>query len=157
MAGRKPHEIYVYDINGKYLFMFESMAKFREVYYPDDVSPRPLFVHTEIGYKYHYMKDLDLIAFEDRSVGRDNIKYIIAIHNSEYCKKEDVDNIIQVYNLKNELIAEFKNLRLLSKLMPHLHISSVSRQLSVKNRIYKKQKHTSLGIYFKYKENESAV
>jgi hypothetical protein len=151
MAGRQPHKVYVYDDQGIYICMFENMVDFRKVYYPKDTNKRPLFVHEELGFKYHYMKDLELIAVTDRSIGRDRLKNIIIIHESEYCKKEDNNphsKAVQVFNLKNEVIAEFKTARLLTKLMPHINQSTLSRQLNnqpVRN-------HNELGLYFKYKE-----
>lgn len=150
MSGRNPNKVYVYDEEGKYICMFESMVEFRKVYYPEDVGKRPLFTHEELGVKYHYMEDIQLIAVTDRSVGRDNLKKIMAIHNSEYCKKQDhVDTkTVQVFNIKNELIAEFKNQRLLTKMMPHINESTVSRQLNNKNV----KSYNKLGLLFKYKE-----
>ena len=149
MAGRNPNHVFVYDNQGIYICMFESMVKFREVYYPNDIGKRPLFNHEELGIKYHYMEDLKLIAVTDRTAGRDLLKRIIVIHNSEYCKKDDLYNnkAIQVFNLKNELIAEFKNQRLLHKLMPHINQATVSRHL--KNKSVKT--YNRLGLFFKYK------
>lgn len=150
MSGRNPNKVYVYDEEGKYICMFESMVEFRKVYYPEDVGKRPLFTHEELGVKYHYMEDIQLIAVTDRSVGRDNLKKIMAIHNSEYCKKQDHADTktVQVFNIKNELIAEFKNQRLLTKMMPHINESTVSRQLNNKNV----KSYNKLGLLFKYKE-----
>ena len=153
MAGRQPRKVYVYEDNGTYVCMFDNMVDFRKVYYPEDgIFKRPLFIHEELEFKYHYMKDLELIAVTDRSIGRDTIKRIIAIHDSEYCKKEDSNSqskAVQVFNLKNELIAEFKTARLLTKLMPHIHQSTLSRNLN--NQPIKS--HNELGLYFKYKES----
>jgi hypothetical protein len=152
MAGRQPQKVYVYDDQGTYICMFDNMVEFRKVYYPEDgVFKRPLFVHEELGFKYHYMKDLELIAITDRSAGRDTLKRIIAIHESEYCKNEDSNpqsKAVQVFNLKNELIAEFKTARLLTKLMPHIKQPTLSRHLN--NQPVKS--HNELGLYFKYKE-----
>ena len=151
MAGRQPHKVYVYDDQGIYICMFDNMVDFRKVYYPKDTNKRPLFVHEELGFKYHYMKDLELIAVTDRSIGRDRLKNIIIIHESEYCKKEDNSphsKAVQVFNLKNELIAEFKTARLLTKLMPHIHQSTISKHLN--NKPIKN--FNELGLYFKYKE-----
>jgi hypothetical protein len=152
MAGRTPKKVYVYDDKGHYICMFNSMQEFRKVYYPEDgIFKRPLFVHEELEFKYHYMKDLELIAVTDRSIGRDRIKNIITIHESDYCKKEDnspQSKAVQVFNLKNELIAEFKTARLLTKLMPHIHQSTISKHLN--NKPIKN--FNELGLYFKYKE-----
>jgi len=150
MAGRKPKKVYVYDIKGTYICMFENMMEFRKVYYPKDIFKRPLFIHKELGYNYEYMEDLELIAFVDKSIGRDRIKYLVAIHNSEYCKKIDNSSntkVVQVLNLKHEVIAEFKSVRLLTKLMPHFNASTIYRQLT------KEPTHSfnEEGLFFKYK------
>lgn len=150
MAGRKPQRVFVYDEEGKYICMFDSMVDFRKVYYPKDLFKRPLFTHEELSVKYHYMDDIELIAFSSRT-NRDLIKRIIAIHNSEYCKKEDNDTdkkSVEVFNLKNELIAEFKTARLLTKLMPHINQATLSRHLNTKDI----HAQNILGLFFKYKE-----
>jgi len=152
MAGRKPKKIYVYNDDGSYVCMFLNMMEFRKVYYPKDgIYKRPLFRHEELSHEYHYMKDLKLIAITNRSLGRDKIKRLIAIHDSEYCKKEDYDvdaEAVQVFNLKNELIAEFKTARLLTKLMPHINQPTLSKHLNT-NSI---KTYNELGLYFRYKE-----
>jgi hypothetical protein len=153
MAGRQPRKVYVYEDNGTYVCMFDNMVDFRKVYYPNDIGKRPLFVHKELGFEYHYMEDLELIATTDRSAGRDLLKRIIAIHNSEFCKKEDNESSkkpIEVFNLKNELIAEFKNSRLLLKMMPHIAGPTLSSQLN--NDSIKRRTYTECGLFFKYKE-----
>ena len=152
MAGRQPKKIYVYNDEGVYICMFINMVEFRKVYYPKDgIHKRPLFNHEELSYEYHYMKDLKLIAITNRSLGRDNIKRIVAIHDSEYCKKEDNDveaKAVQVFNLKNELIAEFKTARLLTKLMPHISQTTLSKHLNADNI----KTYSESGLYFRYKE-----
>lgn len=150
MAGRKPHKVFVYDNQGKYICMFDNMVDFRKVYYPKDTSKRPLFLHEELDVKYHYMNDIELIAFTSRT-NRELIKRIIAIHDSEFCKKEDnyADNkAVQVFNFKNELIAEVKTARLLTKLMPHINQSTLSRHLNTEHL----KTHNDLGLFFKYKD-----
>jgi hypothetical protein len=152
MAGREPKKVFVYGVDGTYICMFDNMVEFRKVYYPADTGKRPLFNHEELGVKYHYMLDLELIAVTTKSVGRDALKRIIAIHESEYCKKEDLSSDkkpVLVYNLKNECIAEFKNTRLLHKLMPHILPGTVSNQLN--STTLNPKSHNELGLYFVYK------
>jgi hypothetical protein len=153
MSGRKPHNVYVYDEDGTYICMFESISEFRAVYYPNDIGKRPIFTHKELDYEFHHMEDLNLIAFNKRP-GRDLIRKILAIHKSEYCKPQDnaKDNKpVLVFNLKQECIAEFKNARLLLKLMPHISPSTLHRHLN----IYKKTKSfNDMGLFFVYKPEE---
>jgi hypothetical protein len=151
MAGKKPKRVYVYDKEGGYICMFNTLVEFRSVYYPNDVFKRPIFNHEELGYKYSYMEDLELIALTSRSAGRELIKRIVAIHESEYCKKSDNDpneKPVQVFNLKQELIAEFKTMRLMTKLLPHINQSTISRHLKNKNI----KMINESGLFFKYKE-----
>lgn len=155
MAGRKPTRVYVYNEEGEYICMFENMQEFRDVYYPSDIGKRPLFNHEEFGVEYHYMEDLNLIAIHDRSnAGRDLLRRIIAVHNSEYCKKKDNhpdEKIVQVLNLKEEVIAEFKTQRLLLKLMPYVSEATLSRQLNLSTH---KKKFNKNGLFFRYKEEK---
>jgi len=158
MAGKKPIEVFVYNTDGSYICKFDNMAEFRKVYYPNDIGKRPLFNNKELGIKYHYIPECEVIVYPER-VGRDTTKQLLAIHNSEYCKQEDNfedRKPVQVFNLKNELIAEFKTLRLLTKMMPHISHSVVARKLvfdeNHEDRVYKAKKFTSLGLFFKYKK-----
>ncbi len=152
MAGRKPHRVFVYDEEGTYLCMFDSMTEFRKVYYPNDIGKRPLFVHKELGYEFHHMDDLELIAFNKRP-GRDLVRKILAIHKSEYCKSIDSEDLnpILVFNLKHECIAEFKNARLLLKLMPHVNQSSLYRHLNVSKKV---KTFNESGLFFEYKNKK---
>lgn len=157
MSGRKPIEVFVYDLQGKYICKFENMTMFRNVYYPADEFKRPLFRKKELGVNYEIVQEADVIAYQER-VNRDITRQLMAIVNSEYCKDEDyADNKrpIQVFNLKNELIAEFKTVRLLTKMMPHIHANNISRHIisnAQEERKKKRRKFTSIGLFFKYKE-----
>lgn len=159
MAGRKPVNVYVYDLDGVFICTFDSMVAFRAVYYPDDKFKRPLFVKRELGVHYELIRECGVIAYRER-VFRDDTKFLIAIENSEYCKAEDnalKNKPIQVFNLKNELVAEFKTLRLATKMMPHISQATISRHLinsETKTYSYNPKRHTEVGLFFRYKKEE---
>jgi hypothetical protein len=152
MAGRKSQKVFVYDEDGTYICRFDSISEFREVYYPNDVGKRPVFLHEELGYKFHYMNDLNLIAFTKRC-GRDLTRKILAIHNSEYCKSIDFENNnpVLVFNLKKQCIAEFKSARLLLKMMPHISQATLHRHLNTSKKIKSFNDH---GLFFEYNHKQ---
>jgi hypothetical protein len=154
MSGKPKQQVFVYTFDGKYLERFSSESEFRQTYYPTDIGKRPIFCWKELEFIYHINFSREIIAFKERP-GRDKIKLILAIHNSEYCKDSDYNNIpVQVFNLKGELIAEFRSQRLLSKFMP-------SRQSSINNALTQ-SRHTGKykvanpegGLFFKYKDGK---
>ncbi len=150
MAGRKNHNVLVYDFNGEFIIGFNSISEFRKNYYSKDNGIRPIFNHKELGERYHIVYDLDLIAVENK-IGRLKIKKILKIINSDFCKAED--NIkskksVVVYNLKGEIIAEFKTLRLLTKLMPHISQTTINNHL---NKRHLMDENLKVDLIFKYK------
>lgn len=151
MSGRKAQEVIVYNTEGKFITKFKSIAEFRRTVYPDDLGIRPIFVHKELGEKYCYLPELNILAVENR-IGRDAVKRIIRIHNCEFCKNEDTlksKKPIIVLNRKGEIIAEFKTLRLLTKLMPHIPQETIHGNLNNKKYI---DKHLINNLIFRYKE-----
>lgn len=154
MGGRVPLKVFTYTSTGEYLQTFDSIQEFRQKYYSNDTGLRPIFRHKELGFEYHFNEKEKIVAVLER-IGRDKIKRIVAIHNSEYCKKEDKTNKkppVQVFNLRGELIAEFKNQRLLTKLMPHISQSTLTHQLTKSKNKFSKT-YTPVGLFFKYKTN----
>lgn len=146
MGGKKPIKVYEYAFNGEYIKSYDNINEFRRLNYPDDKGKRPLFNYKFREIKYHMLEDS--IAFIKRP-GREAIRLVIAIHNSQYCKQTEYDNPIEVFNLKGEKIAEFKNQRLLNKLLPQFNDSIINRQL----KSTRKQCLNNMGLYFKYKED----
>ena len=145
MSGRLKQKVYEYSTLGKYIRDYESISEYRDIYFSQDIGKRPIFQHNELGIDYHIFDEI--IILKERP-GREIIKLLYFIHNSKYCNT-GVDRPVQVFNLKNELIAEFKNTVLLLKLMPDLNKVTLSNQLNRKtNNPHKSRK---LGLTFKYK------
>jgi len=145
MSGRVKQKVYEYTKTGKYVRDYESISEYREIYFSKDQGKRPIFTHTELGMDYNVIDEI--IILKERP-GRETIKLLYFIHNSKYCNT-GIDRPVQVFNLKNELIAEFKNTVLLLKLMPHLSQVTVSHQLNRKTS--NPHKSRRLGLTFKYK------
>lgn len=150
MPGRKPKKVFVYNEDGSYICTFLNINEFRTVYFPKDVGKRPLFINKVRDIPYEHIRDASVIAYLER-VYRDDTIYNLAIINSEFCKKQDKEDnrAVQVFNLENELIAEFKNARLCKKLMTNINQSTISRQLKSDHK--NKVNHSELK--FKYKDN----
>lgn len=147
MGGRRPIKVYTYTLKGKYLNTYESVQEYRKIYYPEDVSKRPCFVKKVKNIPYEISGDK--ISFQERP-GKDMIRFIVAVDSSEYCKGSDeTDNrVIEVYNHLGVKMAEFRNQRLLTKMMPHISQGTLSRQLNSSKKVSLKV----IGLYFKYKE-----
>lgn len=146
MGGRKSIEVVMYDFTGKFIRTFESMNEFRRTYFSDDVGNRPLFVREAGNHKYELLDEG--IAFTER-VGRDKALYVLDIINSPYCKKSDLgETPVEVINLEGDVVAEFRSLRLLTKMMPHIKQSTISYSL---NNTKNHNKRGGCGLKFRYK------
>lgn len=157
MAGRQKERVYVYYLNGKFKESFDSQTDFRNAYFKNDIGKRPILTCEERIITPRHDNELiryniygDVIIFGQR-IYRDDVVYLVKIHNSEFCKKSDEsDNKeIEVLNIKNEVIATFKNKRLLSKAMPHIPEPSIFHQLEYGKRL---KKFNSVGLLFRYKK-----
>ena len=147
MSGRKKQKVFRYTKDGIYLKTYDCINDFRKELYPEDIAPRPIFNHKVLGKDYHIARD-DSMSFKSRTY-RDDVKYLRAIVDSPYCKSIDKSKPIEVLNIKQEIIAEFKNLRLLTKLMPHISYATINNQL---NRNTVRERHSALGLIFRYKK-----
>lgn len=152
MSGRPKIKVYLYNGKGAYLRSYNSVSDFRFDYFPDDKGKRPILIYKELGIEYYYNKDLDIILMTVRP-GREKIKLIVAIHNSDLCKKQDDDDQIpvQILNLRGEMIAEFKSQRLLTKLVPLVTTMGLSRSLNSKV-IRKKKNIVKSEVHCQYKK-----
>lgn len=152
MAGRAPIKVYIYRFDGKYLGFFDNITMFRGVYFPEQHYKKPLFTKNELGCDYEILDDCEIVAVQEK-IGRETIKKIVAIDKSEFCKNEDnfsARRPVQVYNMKGELIAEFKTQRLLTKMMPHINQPTLTRQLKKGGSTF--HAHLTTELFFKFKD-----
>lgn len=152
MSERPSIKVHMYNGKGAYIQSFESIAEFRKEYFPNDIGKRPILVYKEFDIEYYYNKEFDYIIMSSRP-GREKIKQIIAVHNSEFCKKQDNNDQkpVQVLNLRGEVIAEFKSQRLLSKLVPNMTTVGYGRALNSKA---KRANITRSELFFQYKKED---
>jgi hypothetical protein len=158
MSGRPKQSLFVYNLDGTYREAFYSKNDFRRQYFPDDKGPRPILCNSErlttkrlnnelITYSVHK----DFIIFDQR-VYRDDIVFLLEIHFSEFCKKSDKVEEIEVLNIKQEVIATVKNFRLLSKLFPHISMGTMHSQLNNPPSLKSNTKsYSKSGLFFRYK------
>lgn len=152
--GRPKIKVHIYDFDCKYIRTFDTIADFRRHYWPEDICNRPLFIKEELNCKYEVIREAGIIAMQDRP-GREAIRLILAINDSEYCRKQDQNEDyrpVQILNLRGEIIAEFATHRLAVKLMPHLSQARLSHQLSKSKNNVKRNQVVQGGLIFKYKE-----
>ena len=149
MSGRPSIKVHMYNGKGGYIQSFESLAHFRKKHFPNDIGKRPILIYKELGIDYYYNKEFDYIIMSVRP-GREKIKHIVAIHTSEYCKKQDDDDQkpIQLLNLRGDVIAEFKSQRLLYKLVSAISQENATRSLK---RTAKRSNINSSKLFVQYK------
>jgi len=155
MSGRPNQKVHIYSLDCAYIISFDCINDFRKHYWPEDIGKRPLFLKKENGCEYEIIDEAEIIALKCRP-GREAIRLILAIDSSEYCKAQDQDDDykpIEVYNLRGDLIAEFKTQRL-AGLLCSVPLVRISQQLTRKPSIKNKQVYPG-GLIFKYKENDT--
>lgn len=150
--GRTPIKIFEYNEKGVFIRKFKTEAECRAFHYPDDIGKRPTRPFERLEIKFGKTPDGNYL-FTER-IGREKIKLVIRVYNSEYCTdliKED-KKIIQVFNLENILLLEARNLNTLSKLTG-INSSTILTQVKRKPGS-KASKIMPNGLIFKYKQEE---
>lgn len=138
MAGRAKIKCYEYNSEGKYLQEYESQQEVRNKYFSSDIGKRPLL---KSGIEdYFKLQNGNFIA--NYRIGRDKLIKLERIKNCIYCN--DSGNIknqeVEVYNLKNELIATFKNSHFTSVMLKidlstlHSRVNSISNIRNTPNK-----------------------
>lgn len=148
--GRPNKEVFEYDFKGKYIRKWDTENEFRRNYYTEDVGRRPIFVDSIKNIEYHITHN-STIAFTERP-GRDFIKILLRIHNSDLCNFKNNDGSkrpIQMFNLKDELLAEFSSIVIAEKLTT-INRFTIEGQLK---RGDKKTKGLVGDYYFEYKKD----
>ncbi len=146
MAGRPKVKCYEYNPDGMYLQEYESIAEVRDKYFPEDKGIRPLF---KTGTKDYFKLDNgNFIA--NYKIGKENLRRLERVRNCVYCNNNGniKDKQIEVFNLKGEKIAEFKNVYIASRIcnIPH---STLSQRLNPKNNKRNKVNKDNLEFRFK--------
>ncbi|MEI2296379.1 hypothetical protein [Sphingobacterium sp. ML3W] len=101
-GGKKEVPIYVYDENGKYLFAFANQTECFNYY---GLSQGNLFGDKQ----YRLMPDGHYIA--KYRIGRDGLREAILLDKNKFCKVLDGDFGVEIFNIKNEKIGEFRSFR----------------------------------------------
>lgn len=146
--GRANKLVFEYNLEGKYIRRWNSENDFRNNYYSDDLGKRPIFVDEIKGFKYHITHN-ETIALLERP-GRDFIKLMVRIYKSDLCnfyENKGSEKPIQMFNLKDELLAEFGSIVIAEKLT-NIPRETIGSQLKRGN---KKTKGLTGDFYFEYK------
>jgi hypothetical protein len=148
MAGRLKIKCYEYNPEGKYLQEYESIQEVRAKYFPDDLGKRPLL---ETGKEDYFQLDNENFIANYR-IGRDNLRKLEKIRNCLYCSTNNNrdDKEIEVFNLRGELIATFKNAYITS-LITKIPSSTLHHRLYSRDKSKNTQNRDNL--VFKYKQN----
>lgn len=114
MAGREKVKCYEYSQTGKYLCEYESIQEVRAKYYKNDIGKRPLF-RDDSG----YFKTPVNTFIANHRIGRHKLMQLEKIKNCPFCTYRNgvQDKPFEVFNLKNEKVAEFKDIHTASLLL----------------------------------------
>jgi hypothetical protein len=101
MSGRPKQRIYQYDIDGKFIQMYNSISEVKLKYFNN--TQYPIFQSNK---EYEFLEDS---YFFKEKVGREKVRETHAIENSRFISKKKLIKAfpIEVYNLKGELLATF--------------------------------------------------
>ena len=149
MPGLEKIKIYEYNKKGKFIQEFNSMAAFRASHYPTILS-KPIFLKSYKGIKYQLTPN-DTLAFQERP-GREFTVLLYKITKSKYCNlnKSNIDGKpVQVLNLKQEVLAEFKSIVVASLLIPSISKVTMDGQIK-RNKNFIKH-FGSRELIFRYK------
>ena len=148
MAGRVPIKIFEYNRNGEHIRTFQNMSLCRDFHFSDIDGKMPILRFKKLGIEYGLTKDGNYLVKE--RLGRQRMKYLRRLHESEYCTDLIIrrHRIIQVFNLEGVLLIEARNLNVLVKLT-NISKGTISQQLSRGLQSVPKGE-----FIFKYKEEE---
>jgi hypothetical protein len=146
MAGRQKIKCFEYSEDGKYLREYGSIQEVREKFYIGDNGKRPLFRDNS-----GYFKTPIGTFIANHRIGRDKLMKSERLKNCPFCTYRTgiQDNkAFEIFNLKNEKIAEFKDVHKASLLL-NLSYKNIWSRL---NSISLSRKFTSRdNLVFKYK------
>ena len=148
MSGRAPIKIFEYNRDGKHIRTFQNMSLCRSFHFSDIDGKIPILRFKRVGIEYGLTKDENYLVKE--RLGKQRIKYLRRLHESEYCTDLITrrHRIIQVFNLEGVLLLEARNATILNKLVC-IPQGTISQQLSRGLQIVPRGE-----FIFKYKEEE---
>lgn len=139
MSGKPKQKQYQYSSEGKFIKEFTSLSEVFEKY---NLKKGNFYG----GKDYRLMPDNTYISHY--RIGREKLKKQVRIDTCAYCNIEySTSKKIEVYNLKKEKIAEFRNLAIATKLT-NLSASTIIQSALRNSTIC----HTTNNLTFKYKD-----
>ena len=142
MAVLPKQKIYQYDTNGKFLKTYESKSELLKSY---SMTKGNLFG----GKEYRRLPDNTYVTF--KRIGRDRIVNLVRIDNCPYCHKSDPrSRTVEVYNLRNEKIAEFDSISTCAKMTGFNH-SIILRQCNNPKTSHFRKTAPTGNLIFKFK------
>jgi hypothetical protein len=122
--ARLKEKVYQYDQEGKFIKEWSSQSSVRAYYYSDKRGKYPIFRNDLKGAArlrsgLSFLPDGTIVT--RKKIGKTGVMIYMRRYNNPYVERclrhsEHVDSIIEVYNLDNEKIAEFKDVDIASKM-----------------------------------------
>jgi hypothetical protein len=115
MSGRKPIKIHQYTFEGKKLKVWKNMSELKSHYFNN--TQYPIFENSK---EYDIVDNTILFKV---AVGRETVKRVVKILNSEFVPKRKLNNTFNIgcYNLNGDLLATFTSDFALSALLGKKH------------------------------------
>ena len=151
MAGREKIKVYEYNRKGVLLNSWSCIAEARKFHYPKDKNNRPIFIKKVEGYDLH-ITPKDTVLLLERP-GRELIKTLYKIATSKLCNlnlTKNTNKTVQMFNLKGELIAEFKDLAIARVLLSKEYSAQTAYNQLFNNKQISTM-HLEKDFYFKFK------
>lgn len=137
-------KIYQYSPAGKFIKEYESQSEVRKKYFSNDIGVRPIIRNNE----YEILPDNSIIT--KKRVGKAAVKNIWKVANNPFIKLGYNNDAVNVYNLKEVLIAKFASIKIAS-LLTNIPTSTIYSQVySSTTKIVKNKS----GLLFKLDESK---
>ena len=158
MSGRPPLKVYEYDSKGCFIRQHETLADARKYHYPNDKGLRPLFggkKNVIFGFKVHITPSNTILIVG--SPGKSKVYLMYRIYKSNLCNISESkfkDKPIVMYNLKDEVIAEFANVKIAKEILDNSKYQHQTRnyQLNYRTNDDKDTNKLKVDYYFKFKD-----
>lgn len=143
-SGKEKMKLYQYSSEGKFLKTWDSTQELRNEYFIKDIGKRPLFGSKKWNkFKYDVLPDNTFYC--DYRIGRDKLLAFEKISNSKLCFNTTKNNKeVEMYNLINEKIANFKNM-FVASIITKEPLANIFRACN------NGKQQTQKDYYFKYK------